>query len=56
MKYIGIKNRSGFLRKMALNGICIVVNVKEMKKATYLLSVINQGKDYANKIREIIED
>ena len=30
MQHIGTNNRSGFLRKMELNGICIVVDVKEM--------------------------
>lgn len=50
MAHVGIGNRSGFLRKMALNGICIVVDVKEMRKASQLLwSFGNNLNQYAKK-------
>ena len=50
MQHIGTINRSGFLRKMVLNGICIVVDVKEMRKASQLLwSFGNNLNQYAKK-------
>ena len=50
MQYIGTMNRSGFLRKMALNGICIVVDVKELREVTKLLcSMSNNMNQYAKK-------
>lgn len=50
MQHIGTMNRSGFLRKMALNGECIVVDVKEMREAGRLLSYIsNNMNQYAKK-------
>lgn len=50
MQHIGTINRSGFLRKMALNGMCIVVDVKEMRKASQLLwSFGNNLNQYAKK-------
>ena len=50
MQHIGTINRSGFLRKMTLNGICIVVDVKEMREASRLLSSMsNNMNQYAKK-------
>lgn len=50
MQHIGTMNRSGFLRKMALNGICIVVDVKELREVTKLLcSMSNNMNQYAKK-------
>ena len=50
MQHIGTINRSGFLRKMALNGICIVVDVKELREVTKLLcSMSNNMNQYAKK-------
>ena len=50
MQRIGTINRSGFLRKMALNGICIVVDVKELREVTKLLcSMSNNMNQYAKK-------
>lgn len=50
MQHIGTMNRSGFLRKMALNGICIVVDMKELREVTKLLcSMSNNMNQYAKK-------
>lgn len=50
MLHIGTMNRSDFLRKMALNGICIVVDVKELREVTKLLcSMSNNMNQYAKK-------
>ena len=50
MQHIGTMNRSGFLRKMVLNGMCIVVDVKEMRKVSQLLgSFSNNMNQYAKK-------
>ena len=47
---VEILNRSAYLRKMALNGICIRVDIKELHKAGYLLSSIsNNMNQYAKK-------
>lgn len=47
---VEILNRSAFLRKMALNGICICVDIKELHKAGCLLSSIsNNINQYAKK-------
>ena len=54
MLHIGTMNRSGFLRKMALNGICIVVDVKELREVTKLLcSMSNNMNQYAKKANAI---
>ena len=50
MQHIGTMNRSGFLRKMVLNGMCIVVDVKEMRKVSQQLgSFSNNMNQYAKK-------
>lgn len=47
---VKILNRSAYLRKMALNGICIRVDINELHKAGYLLSSIsNNMNQYAKK-------
>ena len=47
---VKILNRSAYLRKMALNGICIRVDIKELHKAGHLLSSIsNNMNQYAKK-------
>lgn len=47
---VEILNRSAYLRKMALNGICIRVDIKELHKAGYLLSSISKNMNqYAKK-------
>ena len=47
---VEILNRSAYLRKMALNGICIRVDIKELHKAGYLLSSIsNNMNQYAKQ-------
>ena len=47
---LGICNRSAYLRKMALNGICINLNSKELSKASQLLwRTSNNMNQYAKK-------
>lgn len=47
---LGIRNRSAYLRKMALNGICINMNSKELNKASQLLwHTSNNMNQYAKK-------
>ena len=47
---VGILNRSSYLRKMALNGICINLNSEYLREASHLLwSVSNNMNQYAKK-------
>ena len=46
---VKILNRSAYLRKMALNGICIRVDIKELHKAGYLLSSISNNLNQYTK-------
>ena len=47
---LGICNRSAYLRKMALNGICINLNSKELSRASQLLwHTSNNMNQYAKK-------
>lgn len=47
---LGICNRSAYLRKMALNGICINLNSKELSRASQLLwRTSNNMNQYAKK-------
>lgn len=46
---VKILNRSAYLRKMALNGICIRVDIKELHKARYLLSSISNNMNQYTK-------
>ena len=47
---LGIRNRSAYLRKMALNGICINLNSKELSRASQLLwYTSNNMNQYAKK-------
>ena len=50
---MGILNRSGFLRKMVLDGICINVHCEELLQASRLLwSISNNMNQYAKKANE----
>lgn len=47
---LGIRNRSAYLRKMALNGICINLDSKELSRASQLLwRTSNNMNQYAKK-------
>ena len=47
---VGIPNRSSFLRKMALNGICIRVEAQYLREASQLLwRTSNNMNQYAKK-------
>ena len=47
---LAIRNRSAYLRKMALNGICINMNSKELSRASQLLwHTSNNMNQYAKK-------
>ncbi|MBQ5849801.1 MAG: plasmid mobilization relaxosome protein MobC [Lachnospiraceae bacterium] len=47
---MGIFNRSGFLRKMVLDGICINLHCEELLKASSLLwKLSNNMNQYAKK-------
>ena len=46
----GILNRSAYLRKMALNGMCINLNFEDLRKASILLwRTSNNMNQYAKK-------
>lgn len=47
---VGIRNRSAFLRKMALNGICVHVEITDLHEASKLLAATsNNMNQYARK-------
>ena len=47
---VGILNRSSYLRKMALNGICICVEAQYLREASSLLwRISNNMNQYARK-------
>lgn len=47
---VGILNRSSYLRKMALNGICIHIESDNLRKASMLLSKTSKNMNqYAKK-------
>lgn len=47
---VGILNRSSYLRKMSLNGICINLNSEYLREASHLLwSISNNMNQYAKK-------
>ena len=47
---VGILNRSSYLRKMALNGICIRVEAQYLREASSLLwRISNNMNQYAKK-------
>ena len=60
MDELGIKNRGAFIRKMALNGYCIQLDLPEIRKMTSLLgrcsSNLNQYAKKANETGSIYEE
>ena len=51
---VGILNRGSYLRKMALNGICIRMEAKYLREASRLLgSTSNNTNQYAKKANAI---
>ena len=59
MDELGIKNRGAFIRKMALNGYCIQLDLPEIKEMTSLLkrcsNNLNQYAKRANETGSIYE-
>ncbi len=59
MQEVGIKNRNAYLRKMALNGYCINLNLQEVKTLVSLLRIcsnnLNQYAKQANATGSIYE-
>ncbi len=50
---LGIRNHAAYLRKMALNGYCIQLDLPEIRKMTTLLSrCSNNLNQYAKKANE----
>ena len=50
---LGIRNHAAYLRKMALNGYCIQLDLPEIRKMTSLLSrCSNNLNQYAKKANE----
>lgn len=53
MKELGIQNMSAYLRKMALDGICVQVDLSDVRQMTYQIGRIgnnlNQIAKYANQ-------
>ena len=60
MGELGIKNRGAFIRKMALNGYCIQLDLPEIKEMTSLLkrcsNNLNQYAKKANQTGSIYEE
>ncbi len=60
MDELGIKNRGAFIRKMALNGYCIQLDLPEIKEMTSLLkrcsNNLNQYAKKANQTGSIYEE
>ena len=57
---LGIRNHAAYLRKMALNGYCIQLDIPEIRKMTSLLSRcssnLNQYAKKANETGSIYEE
>ena len=57
---LGIRNHAAYLRKMALNGYCIQLDLPEIRKMTSLLgrcsSNLNQYAKKANETSSIYEE
>jgi hypothetical protein len=57
---LGIRNHAAYLRKMALNGYCIQLDLPEIRKMTSLLSRcssnLNQYAKKANETGSIYEE
>lgn len=53
MGEMGIKNMSAFLLKMALNGYCVKLDLKDLKELLFLLRMCsNNLNQYAKKANE----
>lgn len=53
MSEMGVKNMSAFIRKMALNGYCVKLDLKEVKELVFLLRMCsNNLNQYAKKANE----
>ena len=53
MKEMGIKNMSAFMIKMALDGYCVKLDLKDVKELVYLLRMCsNNLNQYAKKANE----
>ena len=53
MKAMGIKNRSAFIRKMVLEGICINLEIPELKEVLRLMRYTsNNMNQYAKRANE----
>jgi DNA segregation ATPase FtsK/SpoIIIE-like protein len=50
MAEIGVHNMSAYIRKMALDGYCIQLDLKDIKELTYLLQrCVNNLNQYAKR-------
>lgn len=60
MELIGVKNRNAYLRKMALNGYCINLDLRDVKELVSLLrrcsNNLNQYSKRANETGSIYQD
>ena len=60
MKKINVKNRSGFIRKMAIDGYFITLEIPELKKVSKLLNItsnnVNQIAKMANSTNNIYQN
>ena len=60
MELIGVKNRNAYLRKMALNGYCINLDLRDVKELVSLLrrcsNNLNQYAKRANETVSIYQD
>ena len=53
MELIGVKNRNAFLRKMALNGYCINLDLSDVNELVRLLRICsNNLNQYARRANE----
>lgn len=59
MEKVGILNQSAYLRKMALNGYCVHLDLKDIKELVSVLRIcsnnLNQYTKTANKTGSIYE-
>ena len=60
MEELGIQNQSAYLRKMALDGYCIKLDLTDVKELVYLLRMcsnnLNQYAKKANQTGSIYEE
>lgn len=53
MEEMGVENMSAFILKMALNGYCVKLDLKDVKEMVYLLRMCsNNLNQYAKKANE----